>query len=263
MKAFTIDIEYLCQKMSDMSGLPIRIYENGGLKKIYSVIPLTVDPFVLFQDELMIRTQHVSYYITPDSDYYGIINSDPLKIIIGPSRANLRSEQELKDLAFKLNVPIKDYDSFSMAMKAIVPMPLDSVIQMMCTLNHVLNREKLNVSDFQIKETEMTEKFNYEMPVSDSDIYKSYNIENQIADIVRSGDIKLLEQWVKEAPTVRSGTLSANLLRQNRNTLIVNATLISRVAVSCGMDVSDAFKLSDAFIQRCENARDLNEINAL
>lgn len=263
MKAFTIDIEYLCQKMSDMSGLPIRIYENGGLKKTYSVIPLTVDPFILFQDELTSGTQHVSYYITPDSDYYGIINSDPLKIIIGPSRANPRSGQELKDLAFKLNVPVKDYDSFSMAMKAIVPMPLDSVIQMMCTLNHVLNKEKLNVSDFQIKETEMTEKFNYETPVSDSDIYKSFSIENQIADIVRSGDIKLLEQWVKEAPTVRSGTLSANLLRQNRNTLIVNATLISRVAVSCGMDVSDAFKLSDSFIQRCENTRNLNEINAL
>ena len=109
----------------------------------------------------------------------------------------------------------------------------------------------------------MTEKFNYEMPVSDSDIYKSYNIENQIADIVRSGDINLLEKWVKEAPTVRSGTLSANLLRQNRNTLIVNATLISRVAVSCGMDVSDAFKLSDSFIQRCENAKDLRMVQLM
>lgn len=59
-------------------------------------------------------------------------------------------------------------------------MPLDSVIQMMCTLNHVLNGEKLNVSDFQVREAQSMEKFDYEMPVSESDIYKSYNIENQI-----------------------------------------------------------------------------------
>jgi AraC-like DNA-binding protein len=148
-------------------------------------------------------------------------------------------------------------------MKVIVPMPLDSVIQMMCTLNHVLNGEKLNVSDFQVREAQPMEKFDYEMPVSESDIYKSYNIENQINEIVRSGDTKLLEQWVKDAPTVRSGTLSANLLRQSRNTLIVNATIISRIAISCGMDVADAFKLSDSFIQRCENAGNLEEINAL
>ena len=263
MKAFTFDIEYLCQKMSDMSGLPIRIYRNHELKKIYSVIPLIVDPFIRYQEELLQRTEHVSYYISSGSDYYGIINSDPLKIIIGPSRQDIRSEQELKDLAFDLNVPAKDYESFSLAMKAIVPMPLDSVIQMMCTLNHVLNGEKLNVSDFQIKETELVEKFDYEMPVSASDTYKSYNIENQIADIVRSGDTASLERWVKEAPTVRSGNLSSNLIRQNKNTLIVNATLISRIAISCGMDVSDAFKLSDSFIQRCENARDISEINAL
>ena len=263
MKAFTIDIRYLCQKMSDMSGLPIRIYENDTLNQSYSVIPLPIDPFVRYQAELLRRQDHVSYYISPESDYYGIINSKRLKIVIGPSRQDARSEQELKDLAFELNVPAKEYESFSMAMKAIVPMPLDSVIQMMCTLNHVLNGEKLNVSDFQIKETELIEKFDYEMPVTDSDMYKSYNIENQIISIVRSGDVRSLERWIKEAPTVRPGTLSRNLIRQNRNTLIVNATLVSRVAISCGMDVSDAFKLSDSFIQRCENARDISEINAL
>ena len=263
MKAFTPDIEYLCQKMSDMSGLPIRIFEDTELKKTYSVIPMVVDPFTRFRGELMSRTEHVSYFISPTSDYYGIINSDGMKIVIGPSRQDSRSEQEMKDLAFDLNVPAKDYEAFSMAMKAIVPMPLDSVIQMMCTLNHVLNGEKLNVSDFQIRETEVTDKFDYEMPVSESDAYKSYNIENQIFDIVRTGDTAMLEQWVKEAPTVRSGTLSSNLIRQNKNTLIVNATLISRTAISCGMDVSDAFKLSDSFIQRCENARNIEDINAL
>ena len=263
MKAFSIDIKYLCHKMSDMSGLPIRIFENSELKKIYCVIPLIKDPAIRFQNELLNRTENVSYFITQESDYYGIINSGQLKIIIGPSRQNLHSEQELKDLAFDLNISAKDYESFSMAMKAIVPMPLDSVLQMMCTLNHVLNKEKLNVSDFQIKETQMVEKFNYEAPMSESDVYKSFNVENQIADIVRSGDVGLLEHWVKEAPTVRSGTLSENLLRQNKNTLIINATLISRVAISCGMDVGDAFKMSDSFIQRCENARNINEINSL
>ena len=263
LKAFTIDVEYLCQKMSDMSGLPIRIYENNMLKSMFSVASLPVDPASLYMEDLLNRSDHVSYYVTPQSDYYGIINSEDLKIIIGPSRSNSRSNQAIRNLAFELNIQERDFDSFSVGMRSITPMPLDSVIQMMCTLNHALNGEKLNVSDFQVRETGVTEKFNYENPVSLSDAYKSYTVEKQIGDIVRSGDTLLLERWLKEAPTVRAGTLSSNYIRQNRNTLIVNATLISRIAISCGMDVNDAFQLSDSFIQRCENAQSIDEINKL
>ena len=263
MDTFNIDIDYLCKKMSDMSGLPIRVFNDDKLENTFSVIPLIIDPYVLYKDDIFSKKENVSFYITPKSDYYGIINSHKLKIVIGPSMLQSYTDQQLKDLAFELNVSAKDYQAFANAIKVIVPMPLDSLIQMMCTLNHVINGEKLNTSDFQVKETQINEKIDYQLPIADNDVYKTYNIENQIRNIVKSGDTNLLQQWVKEVPTIKPGILSSNYIRHLKNTLIVNATLISRTAISAGMDVSDAFKLSDSFILRCENANDINEINSL
>lgn len=261
MKAFSFDINYLCEKMTDMSGLPTRIYKKGELINIYSIVPLNYDPVNLYIDELNNLHEHVNYYISENSDYYGVLNTNEIKIIIGPSRITKLSNQELSNLAFSLNVPNKEFDDFALSMNSIMPLPLDSMIQMMCTINHVLNNEKLNLSDFQIKETKY-EQFNFDES-SPSDIYKNYNVEKQILDIVRTGNVDLLNSWVKNAPTVRPGVLSSNLLRHNKNTFIVTTTLISRTAIEAGMNIEDAFKLSDSFIQRCENAKDINEFNTL
>lgn len=257
MKTLSFDIDYLCSKMSDMSGLPIRIYRNSVMKSSFAVIPFVKDPIDLRYGEMEKYRDHVNYHITENSSYYGIINSADLKIIIGPGRSLPYSDQELHDLAFALDVHPKDTEAFISAMRSITPIPLDSIIQMMCSLNHILNGEKLNVSDFQIKGTKIQEKMDERTPAAQSDIYKNYNIEKQVLDIVRTGDLKTFEQWTKNAPTVRPGQMSSNVIRQNKNTFIVITTLISRAAIEAGMKIEDAFALSDSFIQRCENTDDL------
>lgn len=66
------------------------------------------------------------------------------------------------------------------------------------------------------------------------------------------GDITTLTEWVKSAPAVNGGVLANEQLRQLKNTFIVTATLVSRAAIRGGMDIEDAFTLSDSFIQKCE-----------
>ena len=263
MKTLTYDIKYLCQTMSDMSGLPIRIIYNNGTKIMYSTSELIADPMELCRDKLFSKKEHVSYYITEHFRYYGIINGPDYRIIAGPSSAGMPSEQELHDLAFELNVSSKDYKVFSDALKAIVPMPLDSILQMMCTLNHVINHENLNISDLQIHDVISTTPYNYGQLIHESDIYKNYNIEQQITSIISSGDTGMLDRWVTEAPTVRAGTMANSFIRQSKNTLIVSAALFSRTAINAGVSIEDAFRMSDSFIQQCENAQSIDEINYL
>ncbi len=257
------DISYLCSKMSDMSGLPIRIYKDNILLEFYSIVPFPADPASRYETQFFGMSDHISYYNAPDSSYYGVMTLDKIRIVIGPSFTHTPTNQELHDMAYAMNISGRDFEAFRASMRTLVPMPLDSIIQMMCTLNHVFTGEKLNVSDLQIHEARITEKFNFEAPVTTSDNYRSYAVEKQISDIVRSGDTDALEMWAKEAPTVRGGTMSSNSLRQNKDTLIVSVTLLSRTAISCGVDVDDAFKLSDSLILRCENAKDMETVNQL
>ena len=71
----------------------------------------------------------------------------------------------------------------------------------------------------------------------------------------------MLEKWARQAPSIRSGRLSDNLLRQRKNTFIVSTTLAARAAIESGMKVDEAFRMSDSFIQRCENCGHADELN--
>ena len=46
--------------------------------------------------------------------------------------------------------------------------------------------------------------------------------------------------------------MASDQLRQVKNTFIVTATLVSRAAIRGGMDLNDAFTLSDGYIQQAE-----------
>ena len=67
-----------------------------------------------------------------------------------------------------------------------------------------------------------------------------------------------LETEGKAADTVpgpEQTVLAREQLRQIQNTFIVTTTLASRAAIRGGMDVDDAFVLSDSYIQQCELLR--------
>lgn len=258
-----IDIGYLAGKMSDMSGLPIRIVRNGKITDSFSVIPMTGDPVILCLDTLLKIKEHVAYHITPEYLIYGILNAPGITLVIGPSFNNPPSRQEIHDLAFRLNVNIRDFDAFSGFIKSIVPMPLESILQMLCTMNHILNGEKLNLGDVLSEQLPGSEIRNAGAPSRSSDIYRVESIEKQLTDIVTSGDTERLREWIREVPSVRTGTIADSFIRQNKNNFIVTTALVSRAAVRAGMDLEDAYRMSDSFILMCENAKTAEEISSL
>ena len=259
-----IDYNYVCSKVSDMSGVPIRIYTGRSLDTMYSVVPAVADPVVKYQKELLSRKEHVSYFIAENMDYYGVMNTGDKTIIIGPSRPVPYTAQEMKDMAFELGVSGKDRDAFILFLRSIIPMPLSSMLQMMCSTNYLFNDEKLNITDLGYTGSQTPEYYRYEEgSVQTPDIFKSYGYEQQLLDIVRSGDTDKLMELGKNMPSFRSATTSSDQLRQGKNTFITNAALASRAAIDAGMDVESAIKTCDSFIQRCENVHNTRELRKL
>lgn len=258
-----LDLNYICKSMGDLSGMPIRVYKEGQLVFYHSIVSLPKDPICIYQTEILSVKEHVGYFVTPLFYYYGIINSNDEKIVIGPTRQIPNTEQELKEIAFQADVPSYDVDNFVIAMKSIIPMPFDSVMQMLCVLNHVLNGENIELRDISIIdtqqealitniETERTENdyvFNEERS---HDLHNTYPLEQEIQRVVLKGDVKGFQEWAKNAPAVRGGTVAQDQIRQLRNIFIVTITLVSRAAIRGGLDVDEALTLSDSYIQKCE-----------
>lgn len=145
-------------------------------------------------------------------------------------------------------------------------MPLESVMQILCTINYVLNGEKLTLQDISIYDAEqddlqkqfieqqvvLTESVYRAEDQSTQNIHSSFQLEQTLTDMIRKGDTAALREWIASAPAVNGGKLAIDQLRQMKNTFIVTATLASRAAIRGGLDVDDAFSLSDSFIQKCE-----------
>ena len=255
------DLEYLCLTMGNLSGVPIRIYKGGEEVFYHSVVSLPRDPMRVYQDRIWAVTEHVGYLVTELFHYYGIVNAGEVKIIVGPTCQIPNKEPELRQLAFLADVPADEVGEFVQGIKSIITLPLESLLQMLCTVNFVLNGEKLQLRDLTIHEEEQarlrtaSEKRKIETMTAETEEpirHNTYSMEQTLLAIVRKGDTAALQKWAARAPAIRGGVLAADQLRQLKNTLIVSATLASRAAIRGGMDVEDAFRLSDNYIQHGE-----------
>ena len=264
------DMTYIVNSMAALSGIPVRLYENGEL--VFSRFPVVLpnDPASVYLGEILSISSHVGYFVTPLFHYYGVINAKGAKIVIGPTSQIMANDQELKELAFLAGVSKEDVPAFVNGMNSILRMPVETLLQMLCTMNHFLNDgEKLGLSDIAIFSDEQetlksrVEERRTKRVYEDDRGGMPHNVlalENALMDLVRKGDVAALKSWLAEIPAVRGGTIAPDQLRQLKNTFIVAATLASRTAIRGGMREDDAFTLSDGYIQRVELLNDHGRI---
>ncbi len=259
----SVDHAYLAKSLARLSGVPVRVYRDGAELCRSFPVDLPRDPMETCREEVFAVTEHVGYYVSPLLHYYGVLNAGDVKLVVGPTAQIMADEQKLRELAFRADVPREEVGAFVEGMNAIVRLPVETLLQMLCTLNHFLNRgEKLELSELAIHEEEQaliktgverrrTSRV-YEEEAMARQVHNTLAIEEALMGIVRRGDTVALRRWAASAPAVPSGTIAPDQLRQLRNLFIVTATLVSRAAIRGGMDQDDAFTLSDAYIQRVE-----------
>ena len=268
-----IDIEYLAANIADLCGIPIRIYKENCLCFFHSNLKFAKDPILPYEKEILAVQDHVGYYICRDFSYYGIVTHLDKKIILGPSRSSPFQNQDACQMAFDLNLKKEEIEDFVSSLKCIIPMPLESILESLCSLNYILNGEKLtldNVAFSQKEKKELQEQREkkktedvFDDIISEQPIHNTLAVENTLCHFVEKGDISALDEWLSKTGSVRGGTLAKEELRHVKNTFIVTITLISRAAIKGGMDVNDALQLSDSYIQEMELLHDMKKIMSL
>ena len=268
--AMAIDFDYLCRITAHLSGIPVRVYEGDNLVSFHSPVALPRDPMVLYREPIWRITDHVGYYLTEDFFCYGVVTSGEIRFIVGPTRQLPASDQTLRELAFRMGLGKEEAEECRRGMKAIVPMPVESLLLMLCAVNYMVNGEKRELRELTIatgQQADLDSLRAAQVMAPDNQppapLHNSYSQEQAILRIVRKGDTAALHTWLGSAPAVRGGILAPEHLRQRKNLFIVTATLCSRAAIRGGLDVDDAFSLSDAYIQSCERLDTAEKITNL
>ena len=254
-------IAYIAASISNMAVVPVRLYEGGELVFRNMPIELEADPIEPHINEILALQDNVSYLITEDYFYYGIVNSDMLKLVIGPLREAHADDLAYRHLGIALSTPPERIEQFIASMRNITPMPLHMGLQMLCVMNFVMNGEKLNYDDVVIHDEEqemlsqqLTEenfRKNEFRDVSERS-HASEQIEAMLTDFIRQGQTEELKEFFGCMPSFKVGTLSPDRLRHEKNSFIAAITLMSRAAIAGGVDSDDALTLSDSYINRCE-----------
>ena len=258
-----IDIPYLLKSLGALTGVPMRLFEGGEMHFAWFPARLPRDPLEICREEVFSIREHVGYTVSPLFHCYGVVNAGDTSIVVGPTSQIMAGGQALRELAFQLDVPKEEIPDFVSGMNGIARLPAESLLQMLCTINHLLNDgETLAVSDIAIHDEEQKElKSSVEKSrterVYDGDdppgeVHNTFALEETLMDIVRRGDTAALKSWLSQASAVQGGTIAGDQLRQLKNTFIVTATLTSRAAIRGGMREDDAFALSDGYIRRAE-----------
>mgnify|MGYP000053688461 FL=1 len=267
----SIDYNYIGTIIGSVFGIPTRIYKNNTLIFYYSTVNLIKDPVSIYQADILKITDRISYFMTAHFCYYGIVNSDNYKIVIGPASQVPNSTPTLRDLAMQLDIPGDDTDDFIIAMQNITHIPLESLMQILCLLNYILNDEKRFLHDVFIDDAiqkqfiESMNKHNAEMFFSNDTnqsivLHNTYDLEQNMMNMIRKGDYMALAGVIEKSTALKIGTMSDNQLRQLKDTFIATTTLVSRSAIHGGMNPDDAFTLSDSYIQKCESSNDYSRI---
>ena len=268
-----IDHEYICSNLAILTGIPVRVYTGDTLVSYHSSVRLIKDPVTPYLTELREIKKSIGYVSGEDFSFFCILNHMGISIIIGPVRQVPFTKSEIHRMAFALDIPKEELEGFSSGIHNINPMPLETVLQVLCTANYVLNGEKLNLEDIEIQNGKqerlrrIAENKKADQSREDNNpTVKPHNtmaVEQTLTNIVSHGDVAALKRWLKSAPAVRGGTLAAEQLRQRKNMFIVTATLASRAAIRGGLDADTALSLSDGFISSCEIMTSPNDISNL
>jgi len=265
------DLFYLCGVIAGLSGVPVRVYRDDRQIYYSSVVALPKDPVSACLREIFAVSGSVGYYMTPQFLCYGVVRYGYLRVVMGPVCQVPLGDAELRSLAFLADVAPDDTEDFVSAMKSIIPMPPESMMQTLCAVNYVLSGEKVTLSELTISDRLQSglaaEMFSGAEKEQDgeptSDLHNTLSLEQTLMSIVSKGDTAALTAWAGSAPPVRGGVLAFDQLRQMKNTFIVSVTLASRAAIRGGMDAEEALLQSDRYIRRCEMMSNADEITNL
>lgn len=259
----TVNYNYIAAQISNISRIPARVYKDQELVAFHDPLHFPVDPASLYMKDLLAGNKNIFYYITPFSQYYGVICHQNHTLIFGPTYQVALTRSQSREFMFLLNIRENYRDQYQVLLDSITPMPLDIFLHELCLIYYFMTEKEISISDILLTSSPAsvshtipstpvslpTPGKNFLIPAA---THSTISLENQMLSYVTSGDQERLIQLFSDVSIGQAGIMADNYLRQLKDTFITAATLVSRASIRGGMPAEEALSLSDAYIQRCE-----------
>jgi AraC-like DNA-binding protein len=195
-------------------------------------------------------------------------------VIVGPVFSGQVSDEAIYGFMRKNAISVEHKIDIGAFLSALPKYTYNQFLNLLAYLHYTLNGKKISVLDhFHLanKNAEQEIAALHTLQSVQAKEFQSehgtYQFEMMMLEYIRRGETHKLNAFLLESlkmQALQEGTLAENPLRQAKNLLIGLATLVGKVgAIDGGMDVEEAYRLIDLYIQECEKAQSIEVIKTL
>lgn len=261
-----------CQTLYNCIYLPIHYYKNGELELF---LPGSVFPFDLAAPqlcELASRQQKISYLITKECHYWGLVQNDKTgqSILIGPVISIQPSPDSIRNIMKEYDISLEHKEQL-MELYRFTPMfSFHQFCHFLALFYQELTGEVIDIEAYlNIRPTgenapihSLYTAKSYDAKELES-FHNTYHYEQYCLEYIRNGNADGLKEFFSTAYSFQVGRLADHPARQAQNILIVTAALATRSAIEGGLDIESAYQLSDIYIQEGEKLTDADALYRL
>ena len=263
-----------CRQFYNVSFVPVSCYNASG--KPLCCYPSDVPELPsIHQTQLLLfeGSRNPEFHITSSFACFGYVRDeeDGTQFLVGPVFSTPLNDRTLRDFMHECALPPEVRDQFASFLPIIPLLSLNQWYYLLSSLYFTMNGRTLDAdTHFHLSETYSCNEIstahsdNVIAAKEQSSFHNSYQFEMAMLSCVEEGASERLKQLLfSSAPNIRAGIIGDTALRQSKNIFITLATQVTRSAIRGGMDVEQAYQLSDIYINQSEAMSDVKDIGTL
>lgn len=243
--------------------LPVHYYKNGTCQLILPNTSPEWDLTETYRQTLIQTDQKMTYVISNEFLYYGIVRNFKTEeiIIVGPVTSTRLDQKATVRAMAEASVPLSYKEKVWNFFQLSPLFSYEQFIHLLAVLYTELTGNTVDPDLYFTKqapktETSVSKKHSSQMydAKEEENFHNTYQFEQEMYQYVTDGNVPALEKLLEQTQSLNTGKIGENSLRQEKNLFIAGTTLLTRAAISGGLDIEIAYQLSDAYIQESEKA---------
>lgn len=261
-----------CETLYNCIYLPIHYYKNDRLAL---ALPETDFPFDLAAPHLPALAsggRPVSYLVTKESHYFGLIQNQKTgqSVLLGPVISIFPSRMSIQNIMKEYSIspeyrekltelysftPVYSFHQFCHFLALFYQELFQKPIDIRTYLNVYTDEENTSVASLHTSQSYAAREAEL--------FHNTYHYEQMYLNYIRAGNVDGLKAFFSNTSSIQVGQLADNTLRQQKNLMIVSATLATRCAIEGGLDIESAYQLSDIYIRESEKLQNAETLYQL
>lgn len=266
--------EYFCQTQSKLHGICVRIYEDGGLRRMshfYSSGVRTIEADIPLN--LTVNASKMTKQISLLEEGAFILGcirfADSGRVLLlGPARFGEITKSDIASVIRKYGLPKIMEEKVALFLHSTPVMLLENFLMLLSVFNLVMNGEVTYIQEIAQGSNDilaMAEEKNNFIEIADVErskiIYTNY--DEALSYHIKNGDVEAVRQLNYEDFSRNVGSFGPTQMRSLKNMLIVLNSICLRAAIQGGLDAETAYTLGERYTTQIEDAASLARLQVL